>query len=223
MISIFDMISYILIILIFAIVGKIWTSMDKYFEKKAENLASKQDIAEITASTEKVTTEYKQIYEKFTADLNFKYQFYEAQYKELYSELFLNICKSETFRYIYNSNSDAPPLAFCDYPILEYDAGETNEEVHKLINEIIGLVDKKHFYASPELLKIVQILKNNNNNPKNSVETEGVVKNIECRFKIMLVKTIIRDFYWLRQQLHLQENIEATNSITIETFMDSIL
>lgn len=79
-------------------VAKITNAFGTYFEKKAENFATKQDVAEMRTKTEEVQAEFHRINERFDADLKFKYQFFEDQYKKLYGGLFEKVCKSEALR-----------------------------------------------------------------------------------------------------------------------------
>lgn len=83
--NVFDVLAYIAIVVMAAIVNKLWSSLDTYFEKKAENLATKQDVTEITLKTEQVQADFHKILGRFDADLRFKYEFYEKQYSELYA------------------------------------------------------------------------------------------------------------------------------------------
>lgn len=63
-----------------------------YFDEKGKNLATKQDIAEITRKTEEVQKEFKEGFELFSSDVRFKYDFFYKQYSELY-------CKSAVYSF----------------------------------------------------------------------------------------------------------------------------
>ena len=66
-----------------------------YLNEKAKNLATKQDIEEITRKTESIQKEFKESFEIFSSDVEFKYDFYFKQYSILYSHLYSIITQSE--------------------------------------------------------------------------------------------------------------------------------
>jgi len=70
-----------------------------YMEEKAKNLATKEDVAEITRKTEEVQTEFRKGFELFSSDVHFKYDFYYKQYSELYCKLYAIIVQSEYVRH----------------------------------------------------------------------------------------------------------------------------
>ena len=72
--------------------------LPSYFNKKGENLATKEDIAEITALQEKVQDEFHKEFERFSSDVHFTYDFYYKQYTDLYSKLYSIIWRSEYMR-----------------------------------------------------------------------------------------------------------------------------
>lgn len=59
-----------------------------YMDEKGKNLATKEDIAEITRKTEVVQQEFRENFERFSSDIRFKYDFYYRQYTELYCKLY---------------------------------------------------------------------------------------------------------------------------------------
>ena len=63
--------------------------LPSYFNEKGKNLATKEDIEDITRKTEEVQKEFKEGFELFTSDVHFKYDFYYRQYAELYSKLYV--------------------------------------------------------------------------------------------------------------------------------------
>ena len=68
-------------------------------DKKGENLATKEDIEEITRKTEEVQREFKEEFEAFSSDMKFKYDFFYKQYLELYCKLYAIIIQSEYVRH----------------------------------------------------------------------------------------------------------------------------
>lgn len=64
-----------------------FTFIKKYFEKKGENLATKEDIAEITKLTEQSKVEFIKQIEDYKKELNLRYEFIEST-KEYKIKLF---------------------------------------------------------------------------------------------------------------------------------------
>lgn len=218
--------AYVAIFILFYLGQKLWLSLDKYFEKKAENMATKQDITEITRRTETVQAEFHKVLSKFDADLKFKYEFYEKQYTELYSELFYEICNSEALRYVL-VNICGKHLEFANVPILKCTLGKKGHEDTLSIEEnsiekkIINLVYQKHIYASPELLKLICTLDKVLSHKKNE-KMQKSISQITCELKIKLVKTILKDYHWLRKQLMLQNSEDEIFKLETGTFISNL-
>lgn len=68
-------------------------------DKKGENIATKEDIEEITRKTEEVQREFKEEFEAFSSDMKFKYDFFYKQYSKLYCKLYAIIIQSEYVRH----------------------------------------------------------------------------------------------------------------------------
>ncbi len=224
MISIFDIIAYILICLVVVIGAHIRASLDAYFTEKARNWATKQDIDEITTRTEIVQTKFHEIEKRFDADLAFKYQFYEKQYKELYSELYQKVCKSETLRYILN-NLAGQHMFFSDFPVADLDRemdGISNQTTVKaIVKEIVDLVNQKHIYASSELMKVVCMLENMERcedclNQKERTERTRIL------FKMKLMNIIVEDYNWLRRELHFSGVNNETGNLENGKFIEDL-
>lgn len=86
------------VVLIFLLGLFIKNYLPSYMNEKGKNLATKEDIQEITKKTEEVQKEFKEGFEYFSSDLQFKYNFYFKQYSELYSKLYAIIIQSEYVR-----------------------------------------------------------------------------------------------------------------------------
>lgn len=96
-----------------------------YMNKKGENLATKEDVQEITELTEEVQKEFKESFEQFTADLKFKNDFVYKQYSGLYCKLYAIVVQSEYVRkYILVTTGEE--LAFDDDPFIEISPIERN-------------------------------------------------------------------------------------------------
>lgn len=92
--------------------------LPSYFDEKWKNLATKQDIADITRKTEEIQNEFKESFELFTSDVRFKYDFYYRQYSELYSKLYGIIIQSEYIRMFIKLN-DGKEISFDEAPFIE--------------------------------------------------------------------------------------------------------
>ena len=216
----FDVLLCIAIVVMAGIIKKMWSSLDTYFKKKAENLATKQDVAEITIKTEQVQADFHKILGKYDADLKFKYEFYEKQYIQLYSSLFCIVCESESLRYILKSLSEEH-MVFSEYPIVEYeteDGEKESQETEKTICEkLLNLIFDKYMYASPSLIKLASALVNIGKYQTN-VKSKERQKCLEHQLKAEIIKTVLKDYYWLRGQLHLQESKDESGKIEVGEF-----
>ena len=73
--------------------------LPSYMDEKGKNLATKEDIEEITRKTEEVQQEFHEGFELFSNDVKFKYNFFYKQYSELYCKLYAIIIQSEYVRH----------------------------------------------------------------------------------------------------------------------------
>ena len=92
--------------------------LPSYFNEKGKNLATKEDIEDITRKTEEVQKEFKESFELFTSDVHFKYDFYYKQYAELYCKLYGIITQSEYVRKFIKLN-DGKDILFEEAPFIE--------------------------------------------------------------------------------------------------------
>jgi hypothetical protein len=183
-------------VIVIALMKKLWTAVDSYLKTKAANYATKQDVALITAKTEEVQAVFKKDFEKFDADLQFKYKLYEDQYTDLYAKLYQLICQSESLRYLLVKQN--MPANFKEVPIVEL----VDREASSITQTILKLINDKHAKATPELIKIVNLLGvlERIRRSHESTETDA---ELEIKLKANLVKTILKDCHWLRAQLRL--------------------
>ncbi|WP_424768000.1 hypothetical protein [Paenibacillus sp. sgz302251] len=70
-----------------------------YMNEKGKNLATKEDIGDITQKTEEVKNVFQKQFADFYAELKFKNDFYYKQYSQLYAKLYAIVAQSEYFRY----------------------------------------------------------------------------------------------------------------------------
>lgn len=219
--DILSILSYVAIVVIAGIMKKMWSSLDTYFDEKAKNLATKQDVTEITVKTEEVQADFHKILGKFDADLKFKYEFYAKQYSELYSLLYSMVCESESLRYIL-ANLSGEHIIFTEVPIMEYeidnDGGKNLETKKTICEKMLNLILDRYVYASPSLMKSACALVNIEKYP-GTVGNEDQKKLLEYQLKAKIIRTILNDYYWLRQQLHLQESNDETTKVETGDFI----
>ncbi len=158
-------------ILILGIIGFVLFmkfSFPSYMKEKGKNLATKEDIQEITRMTESVQKEFREGFEEFSSDLNFKY--------ELYYKLYSIIIQSEYVRHFIKL-TDGNEYSFEEIPFLEVSAThkvtqkldfkvgepvsfeETVEDIETPISEfrkdkMTDYIIKKGEFASQKLLKL---------------------------------------------------------------------
>ncbi len=109
------------------------------------------------------------------------------------------------------------PGSFREVPIVEI----ANEE-SSITQKILALVDQNRAKANPELIKIVNLL--------------GVLQRIRCsqgstdvdakfeiELKINLVKTILKDYRWLRIQLQLPCCDKEIEHLDTDSFLLEVL
>ncbi len=178
------------------IARKAWSSVDTFFEEKAKNYATKQDIEEITRKTESVQVEFKKIMSLFEADVEFKYKFYEEQYKNLYSLLYCYLSESEAIKKLNNCFDGEIDLG--EIPIAEFQT----EEKDSLFIKILDLISENKAYASPDLIDLVNAA-NILTEQYDSELSSNTYCTIQFEIKKRIVSTILIDYNWLREQLKL--------------------
>ena len=147
-----------------------------YMDKKGENLATKEDIEEITKKTEAVQQEFREGFELFSSDVRFKYDFYYRQYSELYCKLYSIVIQSEYVRNFLKLDR-GQEISFDEAPFVEmspskkvsqqidFKAGEqpcvtSSEEIYETPlskfnkSQMCSLIVENDSLASQELLKI---------------------------------------------------------------------
>lgn len=202
--SLIENLEFLCFIVLFLFLKKWWNSFDTYFEQKATNLATKQDIREITTITESIQSEFHQKQSQFDADLQYKYDLNKSQYTELYSPLYWIICKSEATRNSFKHFSNLS-ISFSDAPITKYEDNTTT------IDEIITLIEEKKDLASPNLIKLAtSILVIKQELLQRSPLEAPAIQQKLIQVTVALVKTIINDYQTLRKELHLPTNDEVS-------------
>lgn len=219
-----DIVVYIGLIAVGLIIGNYLPS---YAKEKGKNLATKEDIANLTKLTEEVKSGFQKELGEFSKKIEFKYRFAEEQLMNLYSSLYAIISQSEYLRYFANhyDNMDFP---FDKAPFLEMTKSihkiklnigngkvikdeiikEENEITKsnkiKIANEII----ENSKYASKKLLKLAVAYRyvyneysNGNKDPLN----EKYKYNIEeVKLSGAIIVLIIKEYNKLAKKLNLE-------------------
>ena len=200
-----------------------------YIDEKGKNLATKEDIVEITTKTEEVQKQFKEDFERFTSDISFKYDFYYKQYSELYSKLYSIVVQSEYLRY-YVKISRETHLDFKDYPFLEVacvsfdnskssDGQNDNSDLSLYFDrsQLHEIIISHGDMASQKLLKLAVShrfaytqYKDTDGNSKTSSEEE---------FRLMreIVNCIVREYNFLRKELRMSYNEDELLTGIIQT------
>lgn len=230
-IGVWSIILDILIIVIIFLAGLFTKNyLPSYMEKKGENLATKEDVEEITKLTEQVQKEFKEGFELFSSDIKFKYDYYYRQYSELYCKLYAIIIQSEYVRH-YISLTDGNFVSFDEAPFLEISpihkvmqkltvSGENGRSFSQEIEDIetpISQFNKRQLcdyiiehgdLSSQNLLKLAVSYRfaysNYAGNPevKNS-STQDTANEEEFRIIREIVITIVKEYNGMRKELKL--------------------
>ena len=204
------------IVLVFLLGLFIKNYFPAYMEEKGKNLATKEDIEDITRKTEEVQREFKEAYDLFSSDLHFKYEFYFKQYSELYSELYSYIVQSEYIRQFLRLNGNAVP-DFYDAPFIEVSTSPQriqNEEkvqgFHLIASfnklDLCKLIIENGEYASQKLLKIAvsyrfaHQLFSGNDDGMSSLSTD-IADDQELELLREMVRCIVSEYNCLRKEL----------------------
>lgn len=202
--------------------------LPSYMEKKGENLATKEDVKEITRRTEEVQQEFRQEMARFSKDLEFKYDFYYKQYDGLYSFLYAIVSQSEYTKHIIKL-TDGRELTFDEYPFVKnsptrtvkttYEIGKTTHQETLTETEISEFDQKKiceyiisnGHLATPELLKLAVSYR--------LVTNLGVDKEIADNEEFRLIKEIVmrivKEYNFFRKELQMSYNEEELGNGTI--------
>lgn len=210
-----------------------------YMDKKGENLATKEDIAEITRKTEEVQKEFKEGFELFSSDVQFKYDFYFKQYSELYSKLYGIIMQSEYARHFVKLDKDQEE-SFEKVPFVEIspthkftksvkwdDNGSAQiTQKEEIIDTPLSNFNKKELcecivenaeYATQKLLKIAIAYRfaysfyAGNPDAKNS-DCQKTANDEEFRLIREMVCCIVSEYNFFRKELKMEYNEEELNT-----------
>ncbi|MDU7725172.1 hypothetical protein [Clostridium perfringens] len=209
----------------------------KYMEKKAENLATKEDIKEITKKTEEVKQDFNEKFGEFSKKLDFKYRFYEEQMINLYSNLYAMVAQSEYLRYFVKvyRKLDIP---FDKAPFLEVKQTTQHKKINIRTNEVLldeiikkenevtkvkkieiaNEIIKNSKYANNRLLKLAVAYRyanqNYSNGNKDHLEEKRKYDLEEIKLIGAIIKLIIKEYNFLARELGLSySKYELKNGI----------
>lgn len=230
----------ILNIVLFVLLGLFLKNyLPSYMDEKGKNLATKEDIQEITRKTEEVKKEFKEGFELFSSDVHFKYDFYFRQYSELYSKLYSIVIQSEYVRHFIELNN-GKVISFDEAPFVEVSPtkkvtqaakfGEGQpvqfEQKEEIIDTPISDFNKKELceyiidhaeYATQKLLKIAVSYRfaysyySGNPNVKNA-SCQDTANHEEFRLIREMVCCIVSEYNYFRKELKMDYNENELNT-----------
>lgn len=197
--------------------------LPSYFNKKGENLATKEDIAEITKLQEEVQAQFHKELEEYSSDVHFKYDFYYRQYTGLYSKLYSIICQSEYVRRFFKLLKGLD-LTVEEVPFVEISKRRTHDTIRmgqdqsyqhteeKITDDITRFCKKEMCdfiiengeLATQDLLKLAVAYRFAYDNYSGNV-TSGEAREVADSEEFILireiVKSIIQEYNFLRKEL----------------------
>lgn len=127
--------------------------LPNYMNEKGKNLATKEDIQEITEKTEEVKTEFKKEFQAFSGKVEFDFNYCYEQYSKLYANLYAIVSQSEYLRYFF-SEYKGLELDMHDTPFIETSIQKNNRDHRTEITEF----DKKLIYECIIIMLVLQHL-----------------------------------------------------------------
>lgn len=209
--------------------------LPSYMDEKGKNLATKEDIQEITRKTEEVQKEFKEDFELFSSDVQFKYDFYYKKYGELYCKLYAIVVQSEYVRQFIKV-SKGQEISFDEAPFLEMSkthrtsqkieikegspisVTQSEEEIETPISKfnkklLCDCIIDKGELASQKLLKLAVSYRlaynyySGNPDVKNS-SCNNVADEEEFKLIREIVCCIVSEYNYLRKELKMDYNEE---------------
>lgn len=201
--------------------------LPSYMNEKGKNLATKEDIEEITQKTEEVKVEFKKEFRNFSGKVDFDYDYCYKQYSMLYANLYAIISQSEYLRYFFSEYENLN-LSIVEVPFIETSIEKNNKELETPITKfdkkfIYDIIIDNAGYASPELLKLAVAYRfTNTYYGGNDKRLEGEdIKNAFKEQEIILinkiVQTIVREYNLLRKILKLEYNKRELESGVLDS------
>ncbi len=201
--------------------------LPSYMDEKGKNLATKEDIEEITRKTEEVKVLFQKEITIFSNELTFANNYAFNRYSLLYSRLYGIIIQSEYIRFFFKKH-EIQDLNIEEFPFIEIErtqnrqqrdlfTGEKVSEERRSIDDEMTSFNKKELcdyiiknseYASPKLLKLAVAYRyawSNYGGTKN-IEDENISASFnESEFELIkeIVRTIIVEYNEMRKTVNL--------------------
>ncbi|MGG0847890.1 hypothetical protein [Peribacillus simplex] len=196
-----------------------------YAKEKGKNLATKEDIQEITEKTEEIKQIFQQDMATFSNELTFRNDYAFKRYSLLYTELYAIIIQSEYIRFFQRKNGKE--FHFEQFPFLESVSTQTkinidltgivrSQEVKNIINDVTSankkalyeLIIKNGQYASPKILLLAVSYRytygNYSGNKKlDDEKLSDAFDSSEVALLADLIETIIKEYNEMRKTVNL--------------------
>jgi len=197
--------------------------LPSYMDEKGKNLATKEDVQEITKLTEEVQQNFRKELESFNSELHFKYDFYYKQYELFYSYLYAVIVQSEYVRQ-YLKKLNGQEVSFEEEPFLTI--SPTHRQTQKLelkqgkpmkitghteeietpvskfnFDELVNYIVKNSALADQDLMKYA-VSYRFAHHVSNGQGAEA--ENEETRLQVLIIETIIKTYNRLRRDLRMR-------------------
>ena len=195
--------------------------LPSYMDEKGKNLATKEDIEEITRKTEEVQQEFREGFELFSNDVKFKYDFFYKQYSELYCKLYAIIIQSEYVRHFIELTDKITPThkETTTFNISKANGSSVTrktEEIETPISqfnkkELCDYIISNGSLASQKLLKLAVAYRfaadhYSGNGSGGSIDVKDIADEEEFRMIKDIVVAIVQDYNLLRKELKLDYN-----------------
>ena len=208
--------------------------LPSYMDEKGKNLATKEDIKEITLKSESVLQDFRKEFLNFSVDKGFKHDFYFKQYSELYTKLYAIVCQSEYVRHFLKiRDEDERELPFEEAPFLEMapiirttqnisyheDTGhkitQTKEQIATELTQfnkkkLFELIISKSEYSSQKLLKLAIAYRfahdfySHNPDSKEYTDIQKTADLEEVRLIREMVLCIVKEYNFFRKELNME-------------------
>lgn len=211
--------------------------LPSYMNEKGKNLATKEDIKDITRRTEEVKILFQKEMEIFSNDLTFTNDYAFNRYSILYTKIYGIVIQSEYLRYFYKKHKIGD-YSLEEYPFLELSrtqvkkqtnlfTGVSTSEETTLHNEIT-FFNKKQLcdyiiehgeYASPKLLKLAIGYRYAWSHYAGKLEDDTATKAFnDSEFELIreIVKTIIMEYNEMRKIVKLSYSEHELNTGHLE-------
>ena len=204
-----------------------------YMSSKGKNLATKEDIKEITQKQEEVKLEFQKQIQDYNREASFSDKYKYDQYAALYSKIYAIICQSEFLRYM-SKEAHGNVILFdraryielhkskhtIDTTLGEY--GKT-KHVKEIIEDDItrynkhminNLILENYMFASPQLIKLAvghRYCLDYYTAPKDDIHTT-YCKNQELSIIKDIVVTVVKEYNQLRKDLKMDYDEKELHS-----------